>query len=155
MFSRTSDISHFTGNSVKTTYNNRKPFIVPGSVNEIDNGDGTFSYTENLTAVDPAHMDDYHRAVAFDRQNVIDKSFVKLRDLVISYKIPSKYADKIKAYNMTVSVIGRNLLLFTPTDNQFIDPEVSTFGTGIEAGFGEFSANPTARSVAIALRANF
>ena len=81
MFSRTSDISHFTGNSVKTTYNNRKPFIVPGSVNEIDNGDGTFSYTENLTAVDPAHMDDYHRAVAFDRQNVIDKSFVKLRDL--------------------------------------------------------------------------
>ena len=100
-------------------------------------------------------MDDYHRAIAFDKQNVIDKSFVKLRDLVISYKIPSKYADKIKAYNMTVSVIGRNLLLFTPTDNQFIDPEVSTFGTGVNAGFGEFSANPTARSISIALRANF
>ena len=28
--------------------------MVPGSVNEIDNGDGTFSYTENLTAVDPS-----------------------------------------------------------------------------------------------------
>ncbi len=155
MFSRTSDISHFTGNSVKTTYNNRKPFIVPGSVNEIDNGDGTFSYTENLTAVDPAHMDDYHRAVAFDRQNVIDQSFIKLRDLVISYNIPAKYADKVKAYNMTVSVVGRNLLLFTPTDNQFIDPEVTSFGTGVAAGFGEFSANPTARSISIALRANF
>ena len=56
---------------------------------------------------------------------------------------------------MTVSVIGRNLLLFTPTDNQFIDPEVSTFGTGVQAGFGEFSANPTTRSISIALRANF
>jgi TonB-linked SusC/RagA family outer membrane protein len=155
MFSRTADISFFTGNNIKTTYNNRQPFIYPNSVVEIDNGDGTFSYVENLTAVDPAHMDDYHRAVAFDRQNVIDKSFIKLRDLVISYNIPSKVADKINAYNMTVSIVGRNLLLFTPTDNQFIDPEVSSFGTGLEAGFGEFSANPTARSLGIALRANF
>ena len=155
MFSRTADISYFTGNNVKTTYNDRKPFVYPNSVVEIDNGDGTFSYVENYQAVDPAHMDDYHRATAFDRQNVIDKSYIKLRDLVISYQIPSKVSDKINAYNMTVSIIGRNLLLFTPTDNQFIDPETTSFGTGIEADFGEFSANPTARSLGIALRANF
>ena len=34
----------------------------------------TYSYEENTIAVDPEHMDDYHRADAFDRQQVIDKS---------------------------------------------------------------------------------
>lgn len=155
MFSRTADINFFTGNGIKTTYNDRKPFVHPNSVNEIDNGDGTFSYVENVTPVDPAHMDDYHRTTAFDRQNVIDQSFIKLRDLVISYDVPSSISDKINVASMSVSIIGRNLLLFTPTDNQFIDPEVSSFGTGIGAGFGEFSANPTTRSLGVALRANF
>ena len=154
MFSRTADINFFTGNTVKTLYNDRKPFIVPNSVQEVDNGDGTFSYVENDIAVDPAHMDDYHRATAFDRQNVIDKSFTKLREVSLSYQLPKKVVDRLPFAGLQVSLIGRNLLLWTPVDNQFIDPEVTTFGNGLAADFGEFSANPTTRSYGFALTFN-
>lgn len=152
MFSRTADILHFTGNSTTTTYNDRKPFIVPNSVVKIDNGDGTFTYEENTTAVDPAHMDDYHRAEAFDRTNVIDKSFVKLREVALTYTVPTSAIERMPFAGMSVSLIGRNLLLWTPVENQYIDPEVTTFGNGIGAEFGEFSASPTTRSYGFALR---
>lgn len=154
MFSRTADINFFTGNSVKTLYNDRKPFVYPNSVQKIDNGDGTYSYEENTIAVDPAHMDDYHRASAFERQNVIDKSFTKLREVSLSYQLPKSIVEKTPFTGLTVSLIGRNLLLWTPVDNQFIDPEVTSFGNEIEAGFGEFSANPTTRSYGFALMFN-
>jgi hypothetical protein len=55
----------------------------------------------------------------------------------------------------SVSIIGRNLLLWTPVENQFIDPEVTTFGNGNQAEFGEFVANPTARSFGFSLKFNF
>jgi TonB-linked SusC/RagA family outer membrane protein len=152
MFSRTADINYFTGNSIKTTYNDRKPFVYPNSVQKIDNGDGTYSYEENSIAVDPAHMDDFHRADAFDRQQVIDKSFVKLRELSISYSFPASMVERLPFNGLSFSLIGRNLFLWTPVDNQFIDPEVTTFGNGISSEFGEFSANPTTRSYGFALR---
>ena len=117
-----------------------------------NNGDGTFTYEENTTAVDPAHMDDYHRADAFDRSNVIDKSFVKLRELALTYNLPSKTMEKMPFEGMSISLIGRNLILWTPVDNQYIDPEVTTFGNGIGAEYGEFSASPTTRSYGFALR---
>lgn len=151
MFSRTADINFFTGNTVKTTYNDRKPFIVPNSVQKVDNGDGTFTYVENDIAVDPAHMDDYHRAIALERQNIIDKSFTKLREVNLSYTLPASTLEKLPFAGLQVSLIGRNLFLWTPVDNQFIDPEVTTFGNGIGADFGEFSANPTTRSYGFAL----
>ncbi|MFY0644791.1 MAG: SusC/RagA family TonB-linked outer membrane protein [Bacteroidia bacterium] len=155
MFSRTADINFFTGNSVKTTLNDRKPFVVPNSVQKIDNGDGTFSYVENTIPVDPAHMDDYHRASALDRQNVIDKSFTKLREVVLSYRLPQNITDKTPFAGVTVSLIGRNLFLWTPVDNQFVDPEVTSWSTStIESSFGEFSANPTTRSYGFALMFN-
>lgn len=152
MFSRTADINHFTGNSVKTTYNDRKPFVVPNSVQKIDMGDGTFSYEENAIAVDPAHMDDYHRAEAFDRNNVISKSFVKLREVALTYTLPTSSIEKMPFSGVSFSLIGRNLLLWTPVENQYVDPESTTFGNGINAEFGEFSANPTTRSYGFALR---
>ena len=151
MFSRTADINYFTGNGINTTYNNRKPFVVPNSVVEIDNGDGTYSYEENTIAVDPAHMDDYFRADAWDRWHVIDKSFTKLREVNFTYTVPNALLERMPFTGLRVSLIGRNLFLWTPVDNQFIDPETTSFGNGLEAEFGEFSANPTTRSYGFAL----
>ena len=97
-------------------------------------------------------MDDYHRAEAFDRNNVISKSFVKLRELALTYTIPASSIEKMPFSGMSFSIIGRNLLLWTPVENQYVDPEATTFGNGINAEFGEFSANPTTRSYGFALR---
>lgn len=155
MFSRTADITRFTGNSITTMYNDRNPFIVPNSVVKNVAGDGSVTYTPNTTPIDVEHMDDYYRADANARQTVIDKSFVKLREVVLSYKFPSKLLEKTQIQSLTFSVIGRNLFLWTPSSNQYIDPEASTFGNDLAGQFGEFSANPSTRSLGFSLKATF
>ncbi len=155
MYSRTADITRFTGNSITTTYNDRQPFIVPGSVVQGTDADGNVTYTPNTTPIDVEHMDDYYRADALNRYTVIDKSFVKLREVVLTYNLPSKMLNGTFINGLSVSLIGRNLLLWTPEDNQYIDPEVSTFGTDLQSQFGEFSANPSTRSMGFSIKANF
>jgi len=155
MYSRTAEITRFTGNSITTTYNDRQPFIVPGSVVKTTNPDGSVTYAPNTTPVDSDHQDDYYSAVANDRANVIDKSFIKLREVILNYNFPAKMLEKTFIQNLSVSLIGRNLFLWTPRNNQFIDPETSTFGTDLQSQFGEFSANPSTRSYGFSLKANF
>ncbi len=155
MYSRTADITRFTGNSITTIYNDRNPFIVPNSVLKNVAGDGTVTYSPNTTPIDVEHMDDYYRADANARYNVIDKSFVKLREVVISYKFPSDILKDAYIQSLTFSVIGRNLFLWTPSSNQYIDPEASTFGNDLAGQFGEFSANPSTRSLGFSLKATF
>ncbi len=156
MYSRTADITRFTGNSVTTMYNNREPFIVPGSVQEVLDGDGNVTgYVENTTAVSRSQMDNYYNATALSGENVIDRSYVKLRDVTLGYSFPSEWLERTPLRTLKFSVIGKNLALWTPSNNQFIDPEISTFGTDLEGQFGEFSANPRTRSIAFSIRASF
>ncbi|MGQ3088560.1 MAG: SusC/RagA family TonB-linked outer membrane protein, partial [Flavobacterium sp.] len=155
MYSRTADITRFTGNSITTVYNDRNPFIVPNSVVKTTAGDGSVTYAPNTTPVDVEHMDDYYRADANARNTVIDKSFIKLREVVLSYKFPTKLLDRTQIQSLTFSVIGRNLFLWTPSSNQYIDPEASTFGNDLAGQFGEFSANPSTRSLGFSLKATF
>lgn len=56
MYSRTKDINYFTGNAIQTAYNDRNTMIVPNSVNEIINKDGSISYVENTTPISSANM---------------------------------------------------------------------------------------------------
>lgn len=52
MFSRTKNLMQFTGNGVVTTYNDRKPFVIPNSARAIrDNNGNIVSYVENTTPV--------------------------------------------------------------------------------------------------------
>ncbi|MDD7886428.1 SusC/RagA family TonB-linked outer membrane protein [Flavivirga sp. 57AJ16] len=157
MFSRTASNSRFTGNSITTTINDRNPYIVPGSVQSVvDPSDPNSTiFVENTTAIDIEHWDDYYRATANERGDVIDKSFVKLREVTLGYNFSKKLIEKTPFESLSISLIGRNLLLFTPESNQYIDPEVSTFGTDLESLFGEFSANPSTRSASVVLRAKF
>jgi TonB-linked SusC/RagA family outer membrane protein len=155
MFSRTADITRFTGNSITTTYNNRQPFVVPGSVTKATAADGSVTYTPNSTPVDIEHQDDYYSAAALGRETVIDKSFVKLREVVIGYEFPKKLLGTSPIQSLSFSVIGRNLFLWTPKSNQYIDPETSTFGTDLRGQYGEFSSNPSTRSIGFSVKANF
>ncbi len=155
MYSRTADITRFTGNSITTTINDRQPWIVPGSVTKTIANDGTVTYAPNTTPIDMEHQDDYYSAVANDRETVIDKSFIKLREIIISYQFPKSFFKSTPINTLSLSVVGRNLFLWTPSSNQYIDPETSTFGTDLEGQFGEFSANPSTRSIGFSLKANF
>ncbi len=158
MYSRTRNISMWAGTTPETLYNNREPFIIPNSVLEIDtdeNGDPV--YTENSKPIDRYYLGTYwgNGGMEMDGSSFIDKSFVKLRELVLSYNFPSRYFDNMPISTMNLSVVGRNLWLWTPENQSFIDPELTTFGNDLLADFGEYGAQPSTRSFSINLRVVF
>ena len=153
MFSRTKDIEYFTGNAMQTAYNDRNPWIIPNSV--IDNGDGT--YSENNIALNAKNIYNYWNNGGLDMGafSLIDKSYVKLRQVVLGWDLPSKWLAKTFLTGVRVSVFGNNLLLWTPSSNTFVDPESSSFGNDLTGNFGEYSANPSSRKFGFNVNVKF
>ena len=62
------------------------------------------------------------------RPYIEDATFVKLREISITYSLPKSIVAKMGAIkHMEFNLSGRNLLVFTPYSG--LDPEVSNFGT--------------------------
>ena len=116
MYSRTADITRFTGNSVTTMYNDREPFVIPNSVQRRIAEDGSITYVENTVPISRANIDNYYSSSAMDRHTVIDKSFMKLREVVLNYNFPQKFLEKTSLDALSVSLIGRNLFIWTPAE---------------------------------------
>jgi len=159
MYSGTSDLLLFTGNAKATLYNDRQPFIIPNSVNEVSDGNGHSSYVENTTYIPKDDYYDYwyptkNKGLAY-YQRIFDKSFLKLRDVTLSYRLPQAYASKIKASNIAISVYGRNFLLWTPKANMYVDPEGSNQGNDLAGELGEFRAAPLSKQYGVALKISF
>jgi TonB-linked SusC/RagA family outer membrane protein len=156
-YSYTRRLTDFVGNSSQSTYNDRNPFIVPNSVLAVQDGDGNVTgYVENTVPVNMTNIASYWGTGPYiDRNYVLDRSYVKLREVVLSYNVPSSVTSKIGFKSIEVSVIGRNLWLLTATENDIVDPELTTYGNDIGGEFGEFAAFPTVRSYGVSLRAGF
>ncbi len=147
MYSRTKSISYFTGNAMQTAFNDRNPFVVPNSVNAVSNQDGTVSYVENSTPLDATNIYNYFNdGPELGSSFLIDKSYVKLRSVVLSYNVPNKWLNNTPVKGLKISVYGNNLFLWTPSSNTFVDPELSSFGNDLKGNFGEYSANPSSRN---------
>jgi outer membrane receptor protein involved in Fe transport len=153
LFSRTADISYFTGNAIQTAYNDRNPFIIPNSV--ISDGNG--GYVENTTPLDPTQIYNFWDKGGFlsDESFLVDKSYVKLRSVVLSYELPKKWLSGTPLQGVKVSFFGNNLFLWTPSSNTFIDPELTSFGNDLEGNFGEYSANPSSRKFGFNVNVKF
>ncbi|MHB9054977.1 MAG: SusC/RagA family TonB-linked outer membrane protein [Paludibacteraceae bacterium] len=147
MFSRTKDINYFTGNAIQTIYNDRNPFIVPNSVNAVTASDGTVSYVENTTPVAVSDILTYwdNGGIDMGSKNLIDRSYIKLRSLIIGWDLPNSWFAKTPFQGVKLSAYGNNLFVWTPASNTFIDPEVTSFGNDLSGKYGEFSANPSTR----------
>jgi hypothetical protein len=145
MYSYTKRLSHFVGNGKETTYNDRSPFIIPNSV--VDNGDGT--YSENTTAVGFESVTDFYNPtnnVAIEPSHVIDKTFVRLRDANITYSFPADLVNRWGLARFSIGVYGKNLFMWTPDENPYVDPESTSYGNDQLSEVGEFAANPTQRT---------
>jgi TonB-linked SusC/RagA family outer membrane protein len=160
MYSGTADLLNFTGNAYNTTYNDRKPFVVPNSVVQTGtDANGKPIYKENTIIIDEASYTDYYyptqnKAGSYSAR-IIDKSFFKLRDITLSYNLPQSWASKIGSSGLNLSVYGRNFLLWTPESNFYIDPEATNLGNDIGSELGEFRTAPISHQVGVSLRVNF
>ncbi len=154
MYSYTKRLSYFVGNGIETTYNNREPFIIPNSV--VDNGDGT--YSENTTFVDYEDITGFYSASsnqAIEGEHLIDKSFIRLRSLSLSYNVDSNFIRSLGLSTLSFTLYGKNLYLWTPGDNTYVDPETTSYGRGIRSEFGEFGTNPSQRTYGASVKLSF
>jgi TonB-linked SusC/RagA family outer membrane protein len=83
---------------------------------------------------------------------VEDGSFVKLREVTLSYAVPTQIMQRAGAQSATISLTGRNL--WTHSDFSYGDPEGSLAGTGNGQGFYH-AVTPGTRSFALGLRLGF
>jgi hypothetical protein len=87
-----------------------------------------------------------------DEANIFDASYVKLREVRLSYNLPAKWIRGVGLAGASVSLVGRNLaILHRHTDD--IDPEVA-FNTGNGQGLESLS-NPTTRSYGFNINLKF
>ncbi len=167
MYSRTAEMTYFSGTNLFTTYNDRQPFIIPNSVIEKYDAAGNFiGYEENTNPIINnipnsigigSNMHEYwgNGATGLNSTFVIDKSFIKLRDASISYSLPKKWFLKTRVNSFDLAVFGRNLLIWTPKENRFIDPEATSFGNDLTADYGEWGNTPSIRSIGFSIKLSF
>jgi len=155
MYSYTKRLSEFTGNGIETIYNNRNTFIIPNSV--VDNGGG--NYTENTTPISLEDVTNFWGNTTnnpgIEPTHLIDKTFIRLRDVSLYYNLNANFVKKLGLTKFSLGVYGRNLFLWTPAENPYVDPESTTYGNDLTSEFGEFGANPTQRTYGGVLKLSF
>jgi TonB-dependent starch-binding outer membrane protein SusC len=84
-----------------------------------------------------------------------DASFMKLRELSLSYALPSTLTSRFfsSASAVRLEVSGRNLKTWTPYTG--LDPEVSNFGNSITNRFSDVTPYPPSRSWFFSVSADF
>src|SRR5690606_31414435 len=127
MYSYTNRLLNFTGNSIASTFNDRNPFIIPNSVNAVLDPDGNvIGYEENTTPVSFANVTNYYGNTtsnpAIERNHVIDKTFVRLRELNLTYTFSDRVVDALGLTRLSLGVYGKNLFMWTPDENPYVDP---------------------------------
>ena len=121
--------------------------MIPGSVVATTNANGETVYVENTTPLDETEIYNFWEGggVNLDAGDLIDKTYLKLRSVVLSWNLPKKWLANTFLQDVRLSVFGNNLFIWTPKSNTFVDPELTSFGNDLEANFGEYSANPSSR----------
>lgn len=94
----------------------------------------------------------YHRIYSIAEANVYDASYVKLREVALSYRLPRLWTQKLHLQEASVTLTGRNLWTICKSVPN-IDPE-SALTTGNAQGVEAYSL-PTTRSFGVNLSVKF
>ncbi|MBE7176589.1 MAG: SusC/RagA family TonB-linked outer membrane protein [Mucilaginibacter polytrichastri] len=117
-------------------------------LNGVDQAGAPYSATIPVTGLRGYYNDMRNYSELF----IHDGSFIKLRQIILSYNLPKEFVSKLKLQNASVSLVARNLaILYRKTDN--FDPEQSFTNSNIQ-GF-ESIGLPRTRSMGFNLNVKF
>lgn len=125
----------WSGTGWRTAIYNRKSFVFPNSVYM---SGGKYVTNTNVSIANGSGnngfwSDGINRDVSSNYITAGD--FWKLREVSLSYDVPTSLISKSKVFKgITLSVQGRNLLVFMAKDNYYTDPEYSDAGAGSNGG---------------------
>jgi len=138
----------FNGTSVGTLFNDRETWVVENSVQAV--GDGTF--VANTTPI--GDLSTFY-SNAPDAVNLIDASYLKLREAGVHYSLPAKVFNNSAISGISLGFVGYNLKFWLPDENKFADPEGSSFGGNGNVQNFEQVSNPPSRSMGVDLKITF
>lgn len=102
------------------------------------------SFSQNATKT---YLQDYiSRVHGIPEPNMMSKTFFKLREVVLTYELPSQLVQKSAFKKATVSFVGRNLLYWMP-NSKFNDVDIDQYPGESSIGL----QTPTTRSYGINL----
>ncbi|HEY0653274.1 MAG TPA: SusC/RagA family TonB-linked outer membrane protein [Chryseosolibacter sp.] len=85
---------------------------------------------------------------------VKENSYIKMREIALSYTLPRTIASKIRATNIQLSVFGRNLFYVYRTLKD-LDAEQTTAGSRWYQNLTNVGTNPSARTIGGSVRVSF
>lgn len=123
--------------------------LASGTINYDVNGNvlnyGELKYTPNVTKT---YEQDYiARVFGATESYLMNRSFAKLREVIIGYTLPTAMLGRIGVKQASISVVGRNLLYFA----QYKDIDLDQFVTGGRSSL----QTPTTRRYGINLNLTF
>jgi TonB-linked SusC/RagA family outer membrane protein len=145
----------FAGISARTAEFGRKRFVFPNSVylsggkyvpnTNIQTQDGNYTFWTGGNTNTAIGTNYYASADAW-----------RLRELNITYSLPNKWLANNKVIKkVTISFVGKNLLLFVPKSNQWGDPEFNYSNTGNTFGLASGFQSPASRMFGGSLSVQF
>lgn len=155
--SRTKTIGSTSGQLEETLFGRENGYdlTLPGngiiSEGVIRNADGSF--TPNTIKITSRNWHNRY----YERNNVeaakYDATFLKLREVTIGYSIPRSVLSKTAFQDVKISLVGRNLALWT--ENPHFDPETMAMGGGTLIPGVEDMSFPSTRSIGFNLNVKF
>ena len=92
-----------------------------------------------------------------DENIIYDSSTLRLRNIALTYNMPSKFLDKTPFGKLSLSVAGNNLWFkaFNIPDGLNFDPEVISAQAGLNARGLDFNTDPSYRQISFSIKASF
>jgi len=118
----------------------------------IQQDDGSYTLNKNIIAASDYYESTYNK---YYERLTYDASFIKLREASLTYVFNQKTLGKLPLYNLSISIIGRNLYNWTKNKLGY-DPEttMSIASDGFKQGVGHWTL-PGTRSYGAKLSFNF
>ena len=129
--------------------------VIGDGVVPTTDGEGNITgYTENSTKLSSR---EWHTSITLGRRliegMIYDASYVKLREVKLGYTLPNKVLGGLPIRDVSFSLVGRNLALWT--DVPHVDPETASTAGGTIIPGVESVAIPSARSYGFNLNFKF
>lgn len=140
--SRTFGMGMESGVLKDTEYRVQEGMVIDGVVWD----DATNTYIKNTTPVSPR---DYYRNLYrryHETQCTFSATYVKLREVKLGYQFPSKWFTKTPIKRLGLSLVARNLFMWTK-DQNYVDPESIAYEGGTTTPGVEEMAYPATRSI--------
>ncbi len=125
------------------------------------NAAGETVYTENLGGAGSKWLDPFsayrYANRPFPDRNMYSATYVKLREVSLTYRLPKAFVNRLKVQNASIAVVGNNLFMWTKAGIKGFDPEKAfqQNGTSWTQGIEYYNILPFTGSLGFKLNVDF